>query len=201
MREHHTHSYLVLLLCHSYSIFFISNVFSTCNINEGKTIEDVLLNQPVMIDIPLDNCPTGFTLTTTPPYICTCHPTLEDNGITVCVISNHTGWVYRSGTVWVSASSSENGTNTFVVHQYCPYDYCKPENISVDLKFPDIQCAFNHSGVLCGGCYRNLSLALGTSRCLPCDNRYMSLLIVFLFAGLVLVFFIKYWISLLPREQ
>ena len=30
LREHHTHSYLVLLLCHSYSIFFISNVFSTC---------------------------------------------------------------------------------------------------------------------------------------------------------------------------
>ena len=34
LRENHTHSYLVLLLCHSYSIFFISNVFSTCyNIN------------------------------------------------------------------------------------------------------------------------------------------------------------------------
>ena len=31
LREHHTHSYLVLLLCHSYSIFFISNVFSTCS--------------------------------------------------------------------------------------------------------------------------------------------------------------------------
>ena len=144
-----------------------------------------------MIDIPLEDCPTGFTLTTTPPYICTCHPTLEDNGITVCVISNHTGWVYRSGTVWVSDSFSVNETNTVVVHQYCPYDYCKPENISVDLKFPDIQCAFNHSGVLCGGCYGNLSLALGTSRCLPCDNRYVSLLIVFLFAGFVLVFFIK----------
>ena len=156
-----------------------------------KIISDFLQNHPVMIDIPLNNCPTGFTLTTTPPYICTCHPTLEDNGITVCIITNHTGWVYRSGTVWVSDSFSENETNTFVVHQYCPYDYCKPENISVDLKLPDIQCAFNHSGVLCGGCYGNLSLALGTSRCLPCDNRYVSLLIVFLFAGLALVFFIK----------
>ena len=156
-----------------------------------KIIDDVLLNQPVMIDIPLDNCPTGFTLTTTPPYICTCHPTLEESGITVCVVTNHTGWVYRSGTVWVSDSFSENETNTTVVHQYCPYNYCKPENISVDLKFPDTQCAFNHSGILCGGCYGNLSLALGTSRCLPCDNRYVSLLLVFLFAGLVLVFFIK----------
>ena len=143
------------------------------------------------IVIPLQNCPTGFTLTTTPPYICTCHPTLEDNGIRVCIITNHTGLVYRSGNVWVSDSFSENKTNTFIVHQYCPYDYFKPENISVDLKFPDIQCAFNHSEVLCGGCYGNLSLALGTSRCLPCDNRYVSLLIVFILIGFVLVFFIK----------
>ena len=165
--------------------------FAIDSYKKRKIIEDVLLNHPVLIDIPLQNCPIGFTLTTTPPYICTCHPTLEDNGITVCIITNHTGWVYRSGTVWVSASFSEKETNTFVVHQYCPYDYCKPENISVDLKLPDTQCAFNHSGVLCGGCYGNLSLALGTSRCLPCDNRYVSLLIVFLFAGLVLVFFIK----------
>ena len=158
---------------------------------EEKIITDDLQNQIVSIVIPLQNCPTGFTLATTPPYICTCHPTLEDNGIRVCIIANHIGLVYRGGNVWVSDSFSENETNTFVVHQYCPYDYCKPENISVDLKFPDIQCAFNHSGVLCGGCYGNLSLALGTSRCLPCDNRYVSLLIVFIFIGFVLVFFIK----------
>ena len=53
------------------------------NYIEEKIIFDALLNQPVMIDIPLDNCPTGFTLTTTLPYICTCHPTLEDNSMNV----------------------------------------------------------------------------------------------------------------------
>ena len=158
---------------------------------KDKTISSGLLHQPVRINIPLENCPAGFTLTTTPPYICTCHPKLVDNGITVCIITNHTGWVYRSGTIWVSNSFGENETNSFVVHQYCPYDYCKPENISVDLDSPDTQCAFNHSGVLCGGCHGNLSLTLGTSRCLPCDNRYVSLLIVFVLAGLALVFFIK----------
>ena len=154
-------------------------------------VGDTLLHQPVYVILPLDNCPTGFTLKNTHPYICTCHPTLKDNGITVCIITNHTGWVYRSGTVWVSDSFTGNETNSSVVHQYCPYDYCKPDNISVDLKFPDTQYSFNHSGVLCGGCYGNLSLALGTSKCLPCDNRCMSLLIVFILAGFILVFFIK----------
>ena len=152
---------------------------------------DDLQTQHICISVTLHDCPTGFTITTTHPYICTCHPTLEDNGITVCIITNHTGWVYRSGTVWVSASFTGNETNSFVVHQYSPYDYCKPDNISVDLQFPDTQCAFNHSGVLCGGCHGNLSLALGTSRCAPCNNCYLSLVIVFVFAGFILVFFIK----------
>ena len=158
---------------------------------EYERLSAELLNQAVLISVLLEDCPTGFMLTSTPPYICTCHSTLVDNGIKVCIITNHTGWVYRSGTVWVSDSFTGNETNSFVVHQYCPYDYCKPENISVDLRFPETQCSFNHSGVLCGGCYGKFSLALGTSRCLLCDNRLMSLLIFFIFTGFALVFFIK----------
>ena len=165
--------------------------FSMYRYEKENIIDKYLLYSPVHIAVELVDCPTGFTLPTTPPYICTCHPTLVDNGITVCIITNHTGWVYRSGTVWVSDSFTGNETDSFVVHQYCPYDYCKIENISIDLHSPDIQCAFNHSGVLCGGCHGNLSLALGSSTCLSCNNRYVSLLIFFMFAGLTLVFFIK----------
>ena len=157
-----------------------------------KTITSNLLNHIVLITVLLENCPTGFNLTTTPPYICSCHPKLVDHGITVCIITNHTGWVYRSGTVWVSDSFAGNETSSFIVHQYCPYDYCKPENVSVDLKLPDSQCSFNRSGILCGSCHGNLSLALGTSRCLHCDNNnYLTLFLVFILAGPVLVLFIK----------
>ena len=154
-------------------------------------IRNSLLLQNVHINFTLLDCPTGFNLTPTPPYVCNCHPKLLENDVRVCVISNHTGWIYRRGTIWVSDSSTEYTTNSFIVHQHCPYHYCKPENISVDLKNPDIQCAFNHSGVLCGGCQVNLSLALGSSRCLPCNNDYLSLLVPFIFAGIALVVFIK----------
>ena len=41
-----------------------------------------------------------------------------------------------------------------------------------------------------GACPTNLSLALGSSKCLQCDNKFLSLLLVFIFAGLALVFFI-----------
>ena len=130
------------------------------------------------------------------PYVCKCHPELEQKGIKRCVITNHTGWVYRSDKLWVSAISTSldtdsNNTDDFVIHQFCPYNYCKQQNISINLMSPNKQCVFNHSGVLCGGCADNLSLALGSSRCLQCDNKYISLILVFALAGIVLVFFIK----------
>ena len=154
-------------------------------------INNGLLHHPVLLNIILKDCPPGFILSKKQPYSCNCHTHLKDKGVRDCKIINGTGWVFRSGAVWVSASFGENETNNFVINDNCPYDYCNKNEIPVDLRFPDTQCAFNHSGILCGGCYGSLSLALGTSRCLPCDNRYVSLLIVFLFAGLVLVFFIK----------
>ncbi len=79
-----------------------------------------------------------------------------------------------------------------VAYKYCPFDYCKSEEISVNLYKPDSQCAFDHSGVLCGGCSPNLSLALGSPQCLPCsDNGHVAFFILFAIAGLVLVLFIK----------
>ena len=150
-----------------------------------------LLYHPVLLNIILKDCPPGFILSKNQPYSCNCHMHLKDKGVRDCEIINGTGWVFRSGAVWVSASFGENETNNFVINDNCPYDYCNKKEIPVDLRFPDTQCAFNHSGILCGGCYGNLSRALGNSKCLPCDNRYLSLLIVFLFAGLALVFFIK----------
>ena len=150
-----------------------------------------LLEVPVFINITLINCPIAFRLSAKPPYTCNCHPRLKPFGVIHCIIANHTGLVYRSRRVWVSASISEDDSESFVIHKQCPYDYCKNENVSVDLRFPEAQCTFNHSGILCGGCYGNLSLALGTSRCLDCSDAFVSLLILFVLAGIVLVFFIK----------
>ena len=52
----------------------------------------------------------------------------------------------------------------------------------------DEQCAFNHSGILCGFCKPGFSLALGTSQCMKCSNIYLTLLTAFGVAGLALVF-------------
>ena len=168
------------------------NLVEELLINGYKTIPDELLNLPVYVNVTLQQCPLGFKLTEEPLYKCTCHNKLTENGINNCTIANHTGKVYRSGTVWVSASFRGNESDDIVVDKNCPYGYCTEDNIPVDLQYPDIQCTFGHSGVLCGGCLDNYSLAIGSSACLYCpNNNYLSLLIVFVFAGFALVLFIK----------
>ena len=166
----------------------MSNKFLTNTYRKYGVIRDKLLYHNVYLYITMDDCPPGFVLRKKPPYICSCHPRLEERGIKVCTIQNHTGYVYRQGTTWVSLT--ENKTD-FVIHKHCPYNYCKSNNISIDLRYPNEQCLNGHSGILCGGCHTNLSLALGSSRCLCCQNKHGVLTIGFLLIGVLLVVFLK----------
>ena len=159
--------------------------------NGDKLIPDELLTVPIYINVTLENCPPGFELIGDPPN-CECKNILKENGLDNCVIVNRTGFVYRSGTVWVNAISQKNKTSDVIVHRYCPFGYCKSDNISIDLNYPDKQCTLHHSGILCGACQPNLSLAIGSSRCLSCpNNNHVALLVAFAAAGFVLVVFIK----------
>ena len=141
---------------------------------------------PVFISVTLLDCPPGFILSGDPGQ-CTCDPVLLENNVT-CNIDDQT--VRRYGTTWVNAIVDGNESGV-IVHLHCPFDYCRPEAVDVNLTKPDTQCAFNRSGTLCGACKPGLSLALGSPQCLQCSNRNISLLIVFALAGLALVFLIK----------
>ena len=146
-----------------------------------------LLSTPVYVNITLLPCPLGFTLSRSPSK-CVCDPQLRDNNI-ACNITDQS--IHRSGTVWVKASFDGNTSIGVIISKYCPYNYCKLEVVAVNLEYPDSQCAFNHSGIICGSCQPGLSLTLGHSQCRRCPNEYLALLIPFAIAGLALVFFIK----------
>ena len=143
-----------------------------------------LQTAPVFISVTLLDCPPGFILSGNPGQ-CTCDPVLLENNVT-CNIDDQTIRRYR--TTWVNNGSSTGGV---IFHRHCPFDYCRPEAVDVNLTQPDTQCAFNRSGTLCGACKPGLSLALGSPQCKQCSNRNISLLIVFALAGLALVFLIK----------
>ena len=74
-----------------------------------------------------------------------------------------------------------------VVNHHCPFDYCKPYELSLNLSAPDSQCVFNRSGTLCGACHAELSQVLGTSNCMKCSNTWLLLIIPFALAGVALV--------------
>ena len=83
----------------------------------------------------------------------------------------------------------DNHSQALILHPYCPFDYCKPvtDHISFPLNNSDLQCENNRSGLLCGKCKSGFSLALGSSKCLPCSNTYMLLFVPFSLAGIALV--------------
>ena len=145
-------------------------------------------NNPIYINISLLPCPSGFMLTTDPPFRCDCDMLLQKINEFQCQQT-----ISRSELLWVRMIQDDNGTNgTVAVSEYCPLDYCKKKNSNVTLSEPDTQCQHNHSCVLCGGCQPSLSLALGSERCLPYSNKYLALLIPFALAGPALVFCIKF---------
>ena len=145
--------------------------------------------QGLIMNVTLLNCPWGFTLAGAPPK-CDCVDELQNHNIDTCNITTQT--ITCPPPLWIGYYHSGNNTEPPVegvlVHDNCPFDYCKPEQLSVQLNNSDKQCAFNHSGILCGACQPGLSLALGTSRCLQCSNKYLMLLFAFAAAGLALVF-------------
>ena len=190
--------YNTVTLMNSYRIpfsnpnkYYINGTFMT-KLTDGifrlaGNVQEPLQSTPVYVSVQLLDCPPGFTLTG--QYRCDCDERILTNLLT-CNITDQT--IRRHGNIWVNATFTGNTSYGVIIHTHCPFEYCKPEQLDVNLTHPETQCAFGHSGTLCGACRPNFSLALGGSQCLPnCSNKYLLLLIVLILAGFALVFFIK----------
>ena len=151
----------------------------------GREASIARLHPPKVVNILLKQCPLvlGFKLSKLTGK-CECADPLNDNHFT-CTIQNRT--IHCPGGVWIGYHAAESSSSGVLLHKYCPIDYCKQEDIDINLEYPDEQCAFNRSGILCGACASGLSLALGTSRCLYCSNAYIAMFLVFALAGILLV--------------
>ena len=139
----------------------------------------------ILINVTLLPCPPGFQLSSLTAQ-CECAPLLKDRDL-LCNISGAIPLVRRTRSVWISIHPNRNDT---ILHDNCPLDYCKPIPLWLQLEHSDEQCAYKHSGLLCGKCKSNLSLAIGTSQCLECTNIHLTLLLPFALAGLMLVLFL-----------
>ena len=139
-------------------------------------------HEGLILGVILLLCPPGFELSSHSGQ-CVCTLVLRERNVN-CNISAERPLIQRTGSLWINMSLSGDDV---IVHDHCPFDYCKHTSIWLDLDDPDEQCAFGHSGIMCGGCKPKRSLALGSSHCLHCSNINLYLLAIFALAGLVLV--------------
>ena len=142
-----------------------------------------------------DSCPIGFEKHTDEDTSCqcVCDSQLKPY-ITKCNAS--TELLERDGDFWINyVNGSDNATSGYLLYAHCPLNYCKPPStkVEINLNIPggaDVQCADGHSGTLCGSCQSNLSLSLGSSRCIPCSTNWTkiaTILVATFFAGICLV--------------
>ena len=130
------------------------------------------------------SCPPGFQLygPQNQPF-CICAKRLQQF-TTTCLINNKTVLRAQNAEFWVGYDNESQG---LILHPHCPFDYCTSQKTYLAVTDSDRQCNYNRTELLCGRCGKNLSLALGSSRCLQCSNSHLVLLAAFAFAGIVLV--------------
>ena len=164
-----------------------------CSLSSSNDIEylkfevdaQTIIPDPLLVEIIVQDCETlvGFTLDNV-SSICVCIDQLREQNMT-CDIA--TRMITRQPPYWLG-----NHSNNLLLHDNCPYDYCKPDLVQIVMTEPSIskQCAFNRYGTLCGSCREGFSHVLGSSRCLKCSNVYVLLIIPFVLIGIVLVAFL-----------
>ena len=183
------------------SLQYIQNTSSMCTDIEytvfslvEQTQEDIILHaqgpcpregRSIELRLEVLQCPHGFELSTN-RLACICSSRLE--GFTdTCAIENGTILRPRDASFWVGYSNESGG---LILHPQCPFDYCISEELYVSVDSSNLQCNYNRTGELCGECIQDLSVVLGSSRCLQCSDSHLTLLIAFAFAGIALVFFL-----------
>ena len=130
--------------------------------------------------VQLLSCPVGFTLQN---GVCDCDPILSTI-IDKCYIDYSA--IRRPANSWIAAHTQTNSTK-YLISNNCPMDYCLPYSSNVNLLYPDLQCQFNRSGMLCSQCQHPLSMVFGSSRFMKCANVHIIITIIVIVAGIVLV--------------
>lgn len=130
-------------------------------------------------------CPLGFEVSSK-TRTCDCNNEISTSGSEILCDAS-TNSFSHNGSKWIGYMSENN---CFVTSTNCYWNYCKEGYVNFTLETNDAQCDLNRTGFLCGQCTEGHSLMLGSNRCAKCTNNFLSFIILFAFAGIVLIGFI-----------
>ena len=138
-----------------------------------------------ILDIYIQQCPIGFEIAEGDDK-CTCDKIVQTITHNCYIDSN--SFERTRNSFWISLTKFNNTDQLLTVYDFrCPLDYCNDRPVNVTLGDPSVQCDFNRTGILCGQCKKNFSLALGSLHCVPCDNKHVTLVLFFIMAGIVFI--------------
>ena len=146
-------------------------------------------NGSLFITVSVKNCPPGFKLIDNG---CSCEERLKN--ITekgACDIE--TGLIRRPNNAWIKPLFRNQTYVGFLWSLDCYIPYCRDEDslnptlLNFSSPNVDSQCEPNRTGILCGSCKENHSLVMYKLHCDICEDRFLSLIIFFLFAGMALI--------------
>ena len=143
------------------------------------------------LNFHLQKCPPGYVLY---KGACKCHENFFKitglNGL----CNTSTGLIKCPQYDWMKPILDENLTyQGFMWSPNCPAHFChNNKNNWLNLSYlSDTLCLEYCTAMLCAACLQNYSLTLSSLKCSKCNNRnYLSLLLVFSLAGIVLIAFL-----------
>ena len=163
------------------------------NTSDSTTARAMILFQQLSVVVNYNDCPMGFIISKI-NHRCVCQRFILSLGLNC---DDTEVMIRRNKHQWVSIAHEHHHTSSenpgVIVYPYCPFDYCRTDNKSLLIRLEGETdhelCAFNRSGILCGGCKSNYSRVLGSSMCKVCSINFKMFAIIlgWLLSGLILV--------------
>ena len=148
-------------------------------------------------DIRILRCPLGFDLKDTSGS-CECSELFDNLGGTECHIDYKK--ISRKSIIssWIGGTKNNS---KIALSKNCPnvycnsdpyYKYIKSNNDGMVLLSEDGEtaplCLQNRVGILCGQCSQGYSVVFGTSECKKCSNWWLFTILMYAFAGPILIY-------------
>ena len=124
--------------------------------------------------------------------ICSCSQSISKDNVTCDIVSFN---ITHNGLLWIGTNdtstpfnANETNPNACIINEDCLL-YCSPNPVTFKINDTDPQCVNDRGQVMCGSCRDGYSLLMGSNKCGHCDNDYMIVAWIALFAvmGILLV--------------
>ena len=139
----------------------------------------------------IHECPIGFSIDSS-QGVCTCSQSVSRENVTCDIVSFN---ITHNGLLWIGTNdtstpfnANQTNPNACIINEDCLL-YCSPNPVTFKINNTDPQCVDDRGQVMCGSCKDGYSLLMGSNKCGHCDNDYMIIAWIALFAvmGILLV--------------